>query len=139
MSKDSSENKPQVGDLKLPKEVKAQLQNNRGTHHVSTTAKASRLTNLHIGLILCFSLTLLLFIITISVVTGMESRLADLEDEVFYLEDRVSSLETDITNLESEISDTNDVVTSEIDSVQNCINDFIDVWAQRGSYALYCR
>lgn len=139
MSKKASENKPQIGDLKLPKEAKSQLQKHRVANQNATTVKASMLTNLHIGLILGFALTLTLFIISISVMTGMESRLADLEDEVFFLEDRVSNLETEVTNLESQIVDTNDLVTGEIDTVQSCINDFIDVWAQRGTYALYCR
>lgn len=139
MNKNAPENKPQIGNLKLPKEAKSQFQKHSVTNQAATTAKASKLTNLQIGLILGFALTFTLFIISISVMTGMESRLADLEDEVFFLEDRVSSLETDITNLESQIVDTNDLVTGEIDSVQNCINDFIDVWAERGTYALYCR
>lgn len=139
MSKNESENKPQIGDLKLPKEAKSQLQKYSVTNQSESTVEASKLTNLHIGLILGFALTFTFFIISISVMTGMESRLADLEDEVLFLEGRVSSLETDITNLESQIVDTNDLVTGEIDSVQNCINEFIDVWAERGTYALYCR
>lgn len=128
-----------VGNLKVPQQVKKEFEKQSLTNETATESKFSNLKFLQIGLVVSMSLTVILFLVAISVLTGMESRLADLEDEVFFLQDTVSSLETDITNLESEIINTNDLVTGEIDNVQSCINDFIDVWADRGTYALYCR
>lgn len=128
-----------TGDLRIPQKVKTEFQNNGMESKAESVSKFSNPKSLQIGLIASISLTVILFLVSISVMTGTESRIADLEDEVFFLQDRVSSLETDIANLETQISDTNDLVTGEIDSVQNCINGFIDVWAERGTYALYCR
>lgn len=146
MTKDAASSKPQVGDLKVPKQVRTQLPKNGEVSQPETMAKPSKLNNLQIGLILSFALTLILFIISISVMIGMESRLADLEDEVFFLEDRVTSLEDRVKNLETDVlsidgglTDTRDWISEEVNGIQNCINDFIDVWAQHQSYALYCR
>ena len=129
MNKEVSDNKTKAG-AGPKKNIESQT---------ATPTKESNLKNFQIGLIASFALTAIVFIISIVVMTGMESRLADLEDEVFYLENKVSSLETDNDNLQSDIFDTYDFVSGEIDNVQDCINDFIDVWAERGSYALYCR
>ena len=119
MKKDSSANEAKVGDLKIAGEVKLGSPAKARASKAPKAAMFSNLKSLQIGLIASFALTAIVFITSLVVMTGMESRLADLEDEVFFLEDRVSSLETEVSNLEDDITYTKDWAYGELDSVQN--------------------
>lgn len=138
MNKDASENEAKAGDLKLPGQVKLGTQKKVRTKQTAAAPVFSNLKNLQSGLIVSFAFTAIVFITSIVVMTGLESRLADLEDEVFFLEDTVSSLESDVSYLEDELAYTKDWAYGELDSVQNCVNDFIDSWSQRLP-AYYCQ
>ncbi|MDH6240129.1 hypothetical protein [Aurantimicrobium minutum] len=85
---------------------------------------------LKVGLIVSFVTVAILLVTVIASTSSMQSQITDLQDRVAYLEMDVSILQGDMT-------DTQDWAHDEIDSVANCVNEFIDAWSQRSS-AYYC-
>lgn len=82
------------------------------------------------GLVLSFGFSILLLISGLVYVSQTQEKINTLESDLSYFESSIS-------NLEYEMNHIKDWGYGEIDSVVNCVNNFIDSWSDRLP-AFYC-